>query len=144
MKKIIILFACISCLSVVAQQKNIKGMVLNDADQPVSEAEIQILDIDENYLQSVATDSLGKFEIYIDFNEVLLYVDAVFYEPVMKMIVIENNAEPLFFYLNPLEEQLSELTINVKRPKIKQKIDRLVFDVENSSLSNLNTWEILK
>lgn len=144
MKKIIILFACISCLSVVAQQKNIKGMVLNNANQPVSEAEIQILDIDENYLQSVATDSLGTFEIYTDFNEVLLYVDAVFYEPVMKMIVIENNAEPLFFYLNPLEEQLSELTINVKRPKIKQKIDRLVFDVENSSLSNLNTWEILK
>src|SRR5690606_13263558 len=29
-------------------------------------------------------------------------------------------------------------------PKIKQKIDRLVFDVENSTLSNLNTWEILK
>ena len=144
MKHIITLFVCFCCLSVLAQQKNIKGIVLNDAHIPISEIEIQIVTTDEEYIQSVATDSLGRFEFETDLNNVVLQIDALFYEPFKQFISVEETTNPLTIQLKSPEEQLAELTIQVKRPKIKQKIDRLVFDVENSTLSNLNTWEILK
>ena len=144
MKHIITLFVCFCCFSVLAQQKNIKGIVLNDAHIPISEIEIQIVTPDEEYIQSVATDSLGRFEYETDLNNVVLQIDALFYEPFKQFISVEETTNPLTIQLKSSEEQLAELTIQVKRPKIKQKIDRLVFDVENSTLSNLNTWEILK
>lgn len=40
--------------------------------------------------------------------------------------------------------QLDEVVLNSKRPIVKRKIDRLEFNVENSTLSSENAWEILK
>lgn len=40
--------------------------------------------------------------------------------------------------------QLDEVVLNSKRPVVKRKIDRLEFNVENSTLSSENAWEILK
>lgn len=46
-----------------------------------------------------------------------------------------------------LEESLQELdgvTIVAKRPTVKRLVDRLVFNVENATLSNSNALEVLK
>lgn len=144
MKKIITILVCFWCLSMAAQQKVLTGHVENERNEAITNTEIQILDADENYLQSVATDSLGKFDISLDTSSLILHIDDHLHEPFTQQISVENQTEPIRIQLKLTDEQLSELTILVKRPKIKQKIDRLIFDVENSTLSNLNTWEILK
>lgn len=144
MKQFLSLFVCIWYFSAVAQEKTLKGQVYNEAYEAVTDTEIQILDIHENYLQSVATDSLGQFEATIENPTFIIHIDDLLHQPFKKQIAVEDQTQPIIIQLKAKEEQLTELTISVKRPKIKQKIDRLVFDVENSTLSNLNTWEILK
>lgn len=144
MKNTILFLMLLCCTQIWAQQQNITGTVYTKDTIPVSYLEIRILDVSKNYQQSVATDSLGNFEISTDQPEIILDINDDFHEPLQQQISIETQKNGLELYLTPLEEQLSELTISVKRPKVKQKIDRMVFDVENSSLSNLNTWEILK
>lgn len=144
MKQFLSLFVCIWYFSAVAQEKTLKGQVYNEAYEAVTDTEIQILDIHENYLQSVATDSLGQFEATIENPTCIIHIDDLLHQPFKKQIAVEDQTQPIIIQLKAKEEQLIELTISVKRPKIKQKIDRLVFDVENSTLSNLNTWEILK
>jgi len=81
--------------------------------------------------------------VNIDNYSFIVHIDDVLHEP-FNQTISENTTEPIVIRLKTKEEQLAELTISVKRPIIKQQIDRLVFDVENSTLSNLNTWEILK
>jgi len=144
MKKITLVWMLLCCMQIWAQQQNISGTVYTKDTIPVSYLEIRVLDVSKNYQQSVATDSLGNFEIITDQTEIILDINDDFHEPLQQQISTEDQKNALKLYLIPLEEQLTELTISVKRPKVKQKIDRMVFDVENSSLSNLNTWEILK
>lgn len=143
MKFITYILVYFCCTAAWSQQKPIKGSVHSTLNQPVPFVEIKILDTKETYLQSIATDSLGRFELFSDLKNVLLQIKDPFYEPLQQNVSIEQE-KPLILILNPLEENLSEIIINTKRPKIRQKLDRLEFDVENSTLSNLNTWEILK
>ncbi|MEE9361951.1 MAG: outer membrane beta-barrel family protein [Cellulophaga sp.] len=41
-------------------------------------------------------------------------------------------------------ESLDEVEIIVKKPTVSRKVDRLVFHVENTAISDGNTWEVLK
>ncbi|SFN14317.1 hypothetical protein SAMN05421741_101290 [Paenimyroides ummariense] len=142
MKNTILFLMLLCCTQIWAQQQNIQGTVYTEGNIPIPFLEIRILDTSQNYQQSVATDSLGNFEIITDQSEIILDINDDFHQPLQQQISVEDQKNELTLYLIPLEEQLTELTISVKRPKVKQKIDRMVFDVENSSLSNLNTWEI--
>lgn len=42
------------------------------------------------------------------------------------------------------EKKIEEITIVKKAPLLKRKIDRLEFNIDNSNISDLNAWEILK
>lgn len=144
MKLIIYMLAIFFSAVAFAQEKKIQGLVINPDKEPVPYIELKISDTEENYLESVATDSLGRFEMSSDRNAVVLQIEDVLYAPLKQAISFDDLQQPLVLQLQDTEEQLSEMVIQVKRPKIRQKLDRLVFDVENSTLSNLNTWEILK
>ncbi|NJW54685.1 Plug domain-containing protein, partial [Salinimicrobium sp. CDJ15-91] len=39
---------------------------------------------------------------------------------------------------------LAEVSINYKNPSVKREVDRLVFNVENTTLSHGSSWDILK
>lgn len=41
-------------------------------------------------------------------------------------------------------EQLDEVVVTSSRPKVERKVDRLVFNVENTVLSQSSSWDILK
>src|SRR5690606_36058938 len=41
-------------------------------------------------------------------------------------------------------QELGEVVVTSRRPIVKRKVDRLEFNVENSTLSSENAWEILR
>lgn len=144
MKNIFTLFAYLFCFVVNAQQNHFIGYVIDEANEAVTNTELQIIDTNQQLLISITTDAIGKFEFNYDISTFIISIEDPLYETEAIEISTENLIQPYIIQLKTSNENLDEITISVKRPKIKQKIDRLIFDVENSTISNLNTWEILK
>lgn len=144
MKQFTILIVFFCYFTMVAQQKNIKGTVLQSNNMPAATIEIQILDGQMGYIQSITTDSLGQFEFETEILPIHIHLDSYSENPVFVKVDEQMLSEPLVLHLQADDQQLDELTISVKRPTIKQQTDRLIFDVQNSTISNLNTWEILQ
>ena len=66
----------------------------------------------------------------------------------MKLIPIHYHLHGNINYkpivLKEKTENLEDVTVIAKRPTIKRMVDRLVFNVENSTLSNGNVLDVLK
>src|SRR5690606_22052121 len=59
-------------------------------------------------------------------------------------IQLNSNVNPLTVILEESTEALNDVIVVAKRPTVKRLVDRLVFDVENTTLSNTNVLDVLK
>ncbi|BDD04611.1 TonB-dependent receptor domain-containing protein [Aureibacter tunicatorum] len=117
------------------------GQVIDENKVPVSFANIAIYNTaDSTFFSGVASDSEGVFELGNlkkgDFN---LCVTAVGYEQVCKPFIINGDVKRLDLSQIVVLESVKELeSIEVvgQRQAIERKIDRLVFNVDNTILTS--------
>ncbi len=62
----------------------------------------------------------------------------------MKTIEVSKNENLGKLILKEDTATLNEVSINYKNPSVKREVDRLVFSVENTTLSSGTSWDILK
>ena len=71
-------------------------------------------------------------------------MDDLEYDKLEKVIKLSDlNANPNFV-LKKSATEIQEVSMTKTKTSGKRKIDRLEFNVENSNISSLNGWEILK
>ena len=131
----------------VYSQYSVKGVIKDQGGNPVVFANVVLLnslDSTTVYRGAVSNEE-GEYAFEnIAQNEYLLSISFVGFQNFLKKVEINGDENLGTIVLDEEASGLQEITINAKKPKISRSIDRIIFDVENSTLSNGNSWDILK
>lgn len=128
-------------------QHSVEGNVVDMNHDPVAYANIILLNAEDSttVYKGDATLEDGSFSFEgVAANDYLLKASYVGFETHSQRISVTENLNLNPIVLQMQENGLDEVSINVKNPTVKREVDRLVFNVENTSLSSGNTWDILK
>ena len=129
-----------------AQEYSISGRVENAKNQPVSYANIQLLSTaDTTLINGTSSENNGNFKIE-NIAQGGYFVRASYIENESTLIKIEVTADVVLetIRLNENAQVLEEVTVTTQKPRLKRKVDRLVFNIENTALADNDIWGVLK
>ena len=140
LRTILVTIICFCTLKICAQ--NITGNVVDEKQQILSFANIVLLKADSTYIAGTITDDAGSFSISRHHDAKYLNVSYIGYAPQYLEITADNIGT---IQLQPDASMLGEVVVVGSRPVIKRDVDRLVFDVEATPLSQgSNALDLLK
>lgn len=129
-----------------SQHHRISGNVRNMEKTPVVYANVLLLrPTDSTVVKGTSTDEKGFFTIDNVFPDIYLITASYLgneakYLPIevssdtdIGTIVMDNNAQAL-----------DEVIVTSQKPRLERKVDRLVFNIANTALSEGNIWDVLK
>lgn len=129
-----------------AQNVSLSGDVYDATGQTVPFASAMIINpADTTAYKSAAADENGHFVIdNIRKGEYTFKILAMGYEEYVQPLLLQQDTALGKIVLSETAQLLDEVVVTAKQPVVRRKIDRLEFNVENSTLSSDNAWEILK
>ncbi|OEK08479.1 hypothetical protein A8C32_03240 [Flavivirga aquatica] len=145
-KKFLYLYISLFSLVCISQEFGIKGNLKDINNQPIVYANTTLINTENSLpIAGTTTNESGDFVIdKIKTGNYLLKISFLGFKTFTKQVRLDRNIN---FNTIILEENLHELkgvTIVAKKPTIERMVDRLVFNVENSTLSNNNVLDVLK
>jgi hypothetical protein len=122
------------------------GRVLDSENKAISFVNVLLFQIDETEaFKGITTDINGNFSFHdLEEKEYKITFNFIGFKTVdktIKVIAVKNMGTIV------MEEDIQSLdpaVITVKNPTISKKVDRLIFNVENTTLSTGSSWDILK
>ena len=140
------LFLFLFCFSAFGQH-SVEGKLIDNNRDPVAFANVILLNAQDSttvYKGAVSSEE-GSFQFNeVAANEYLLKASFVGFRDLLKQIKVSKNEELGMLILQEDTAALAEVAINYKNPSVKREVDRLVFQVENTTLSHGSSWDILK
>lgn len=131
MRQIIFLLVVLVCQNALSQQYSLKGKVVNQNKIPVELVHVSLLKNDGMLATQTSTDSLGHFSIAAEKGNYHLILEQFGTEFMKKEVILEKDIELGTMEINE-SVQLEGVTVTSRKKLIEQKVDRLVFNVENS------------
>jgi outer membrane receptor protein involved in Fe transport len=138
MKKLLILFF-VNLPFILFAQERIKGMVTDSAGHPLDAVTIALSQ--QNNTTAYALADSGRFTINTNRSgSFTLTATLIGYNTVIKSVTLPKDT--LLIIMEEAAKQLSLVTISAAKPIIERKIDRVVFNVENSIVaSGVSVWD---
>ncbi len=130
---------------ITAQDLTFFGTVKKSDNSPIAYANVVLLSqVDSTIVSGSISDEKGSFKI-VNFKKGNYILKASFlgFKTYSEIISLSNNKE-LNIVLIEEKEALSEVKITIKKPTLKREADRLVFNIESTSLTEGNIWDVLK
>lgn len=139
MRKNFLVLMVILCPGILfAQQFSLKGKIVDPLNVPVEFASVSLLMNDSVFAKQVEVDSLGSFFIEAEKGNYRLVVKQFGRELLNREIQLDSDLQ-----LGKIEidnaSDLYEVTVTTRKKLIEQKVDRLVFNVENSTAATGGT-----
>ncbi len=135
MKNLILSLAMLLVVTVTFGQKTYKGKVVDSKKQPITYADvIAFKTSDKKLITGVITDDNGNFELKIT-EEKPLYLEVRFIGFETQKIT-PTKTDLGTITLKEQSTKLDEVVVTARKKLIKQKVDRLVFNAENSVASS--------
>jgi len=133
-------------LTFFAQNFTLTGTVLDENKLPVVYSNVIISNADiSTAIEGTTTDETGAFKFEnVKSGSYTLKISFIGFEDQTITIDLVKNTNLGVIILKEKLETLNDVTITAKRPTVKRLVDRLVFNVENSTLSNTNVLDVLK
>jgi hypothetical protein len=133
MLKILIRLIALLCSMIVASQTGtVKGTIMNQNNKPVELVEVILINKDSIALKSEFTNSNGIFEMQTEKGEYVLQArenGKIVYKQTINLM---DNLDLGNIKIIENKQQLNEVVVTSKKKLIERKVDRLVFNVENS------------
>lgn len=132
--------------SLLLAQFRIEGTVTDPQEIPLPYVNVILLEAaSQQVYKGMATDESGEFVFeQIPGGDYLLRASFVGYEIQERELALSGDMEVAPLVLEEVANNLDEVAITIKNPTVTREVDRLVFRVENSTLSSGTTWDILK
>lgn len=128
-----------------SQKQKIEGTVVNIQNEKLSLVTIEIYDSQNILIKKLITDQSGEFSFDgISVASIKLIFTDLEYDQFEEIIDLAKYNKPLKIILKKNIQDIEEVVMIKQKPIVTRKIDRLSFNVENSNISSLNAWEILK
>ncbi|PCE66343.1 TonB-dependent receptor domain-containing protein [Sediminicola luteus] len=137
-----LLFISLPLLSV--GQFHLKGQVVDSSQQAIAFANVVLVQ-ENQVLAGKITDTDGYFEFESSKKgSYTLKVSFVGFAEYSHNFTWDKDIDLEKLILKSSAQNLDEVVVAAKKPTVVKQVDRLVFNVENSTISNGNAWEILK
>ncbi|GAA4969545.1 outer membrane beta-barrel family protein [Algibacter aquimarinus] len=134
--------------SILSFSQNIvfKGVVNDSGGFSISYANVVLLNGEnDTFKAGTTTNEQGAFEFgNIESGEYKLKISYLGFKEYEKVYLITESTDLGIIVLEEKTEELNGVVVVSKRPTVKRMVDRLVFNVENSTLSNNNVLDVLK
>ncbi|MDT0642732.1 outer membrane beta-barrel family protein [Zunongwangia sp. F363] len=134
------------CFNYTYSQSDLSGKLLSN-NEPVAFANVILLNAEDStsvYKGAVSNED-GMFLLQdVEDNDYLLKVSFIGYQEFSRRITVNGNTRLEPIQLKENLDNLDEVTVRARRPKVTRSVDRITFNVENSTLSTGNTFDILK
>lgn len=129
-----------------SQEFSISGQIYDGHNKPVSFVNVLVLTEQESaVVHGTSTDDNGYFNIEsLNEGDYIVKFSFIGYKEVIKPVELHKD---FVFETIILEEDiasLDEVSIIAKRPTLKKEADRLVFNIENTALTEGNMLQALK
>jgi len=130
---------------ILAQEFSVSGIVRDSNDNPIVYANIVVLNqADSIIITGSISDENGYYNISnLKSGNYILKSSYLGFKTHTKTISILKDIN-LNINLEEENEALDEVEITVKKPTLKRELDRLVFNVESTSLTEGNIWDVLR
>jgi hypothetical protein len=143
-----LIFTCALCCistSLFSQKYKITGSVVETDKGAIEFANVLLLKkIDSSIVNGTSTDDTGTF-VFGNVSEGDYLLQASYIENATKQRLIAVTSDIDVGVLIIAESQeLKEVVVTYQKPTLERKIDRLVFNVENTALADGNIWELLQ
>ncbi len=147
MKIFFIFLVFVMCSSIaLSQEYRLSGAVENTESIPIIYANVLLLKTsDSTVLKGTSTDEKGNF--YIDGVTMGKYfLVASYIKNTSEYLTIDVAADTNVgvLLIDETTENLDEVVVTYQKPKWERKVDRLVFNVANTALSDGSIWDLLK
>lgn len=147
MTKLLSLLSLLICSStiLIAQDATLSGVVTDTNEEPIPFCNVVLMDLSSVILSGTITEDDGSFTLdSLEEGSYMIKVSYVGYEDfVSDTITLSRKLKLPIIQLQESPETLGEVTVTARKPIVTRKADRLVFNVENSVLSNGSTMDIL-
>ncbi|MFC4479451.1 TonB-dependent receptor [Flavobacterium chungangensis] len=125
-------------INVFAQQYLVKGKIINQNKTPLEFATATLLKADKILHKQTSTDSLGNFILSTENGNYRLIIEQFGTEFSNKEIIVNQDLDLGIIEVKELV-QLDGVTVKSRKKLVEQKVDRLVFNVENSVVATGGT-----
>lgn len=127
-----------------AQQYTVNGKVVNQNREPIEFVNANLLNNDQELVEQIITDNLGSFSFIVEKGNYRLSLEYFGSEYPNQNLEVNQNLD-LGELIIEESVVLEGITISARKKLIEKKIDRLVFNVENStSATGGDALDILK
>lgn len=139
-------FLFLFSFSISAQNITLSGKVADVNAVPIAYANVVLTaDGDGSLLMGTTTSENGTFRIdNLNSGNYQLKIMYLGYKTYQNKVELNSNVDLPSIVLEESVEALNDITLVAKRPTISRLTDRLVFNVENSTLSTTNVLDVLK
>lgn len=134
--KYIILFFCI-LLSATTYAQTLTGRIIDQQNQPVSFANVIVLDSDSTFINGNVSGEDGKFQIEVAKQAALLKISYLGYQDLF--LPIQNKMDMGIIQLQEDVTTLDEVVVKGTLPVTKIKGDAMVTSIENTVLSKVGS-----
>lgn len=129
-----------------SQAYELKGEVKDQYQEPVAYASVFLLTVtDSTLVKGTSADENGAF-LFSDIVEGIYLLKASYVGQVSNDLPLEilKDTKIGAVIIEQQAEQLNEVTVTSNKPVVKREVDRIIFNVENTVLSQNNSWDILR
>ena len=130
----------------LSQEFRVNGYAKDDNNNPIAYAHVLITSLGgSKTVNGTSTDENGYFIIEnLKAGDYILKISFLGFKSYATRVELDRNIHFESIILEENVEALDGVTVVAKRPTIKRMVDRLVFNVENSTLSNNNVLDVLR
>ncbi|MEP1488752.1 MAG: outer membrane beta-barrel family protein [Algibacter sp.] len=129
-----------------SQSYSIRGVLQDDNKQPIAFANAILVDLDDiNIVKGTITNESGYFTLEnLKPGAYIFKISFLGFKEYTTRVELDRAINFEVITLKETPQELNGVTVIAKRPTIKRLVDRTVFNVENSTLSNNNVLDVLK
>ena len=140
----LMLFLC--TMTLTAQHASVRGMLIDNDENPVSFANILLYEADsERPISGTTSNDDGSFVISkLEDKEYIISFSFIGFQTKTRSIGLPSEENLGTIVLEEDSEILDETHIIGRRPTLKREMGKLIFNVENTSLSTGSTLNLLQ
>ncbi|WP_274476403.1 outer membrane beta-barrel family protein [Mangrovimonas aestuarii] len=129
-----------------SQGLELDGTVLDDKNSPIAYANVILLSQKDSTLVSgVTSNEKGIFHFQdLRPGNYILTTSFMGFKSYSLTLELENKMEIPPIILKENEQRLNEINLVGTKPTLKKEVDRLVFRVENTALTEGSIWDVLR
>ena len=146
-KKTLFLFSFFLCsITVWTQTYSISGTVKDTANETVAFANILVIQSqDSTVVTGTSSDENGFFQMEdLKSDQYIIKTSFIGFKDDFKILNLIEDIDNIIIVLEESIEALNEVQLFFEKPTLKREADRLVFNVENTALSQGNLVEVLR